>query len=40
LTDVEGIEITKDEIEKKSPAFAKTLLKAVETCRLLGIEYL
>jgi len=40
LRDVEGEKISKDEIEKKSPSFAKTLLKAVETCRLLGIEYL
>ncbi|WNE40004.1 MAG: hypothetical protein GBAus27B_000071 [Mycoplasmataceae bacterium] len=44
LKDSEGKEVTgekiKDEIEKKSPAFSKTLLKAIETCHLLGIEYL
>jgi len=30
----------RDELEKKSPAFSKTLLKSVEACRLLNIEYL
>jgi Heterokaryon incompatibility protein (HET)/Nucleoside 2-deoxyribosyltransferase like/Leucine Rich repeats (2 copies) len=40
LKDFNGKEITRDEIEKKSPAFAKTLLKAVEACRLLDIKYL
>jgi Heterokaryon incompatibility protein (HET)/Nucleoside 2-deoxyribosyltransferase like len=40
LKDNAGKEIAKEEVEKKSPAFAKTLMKAIEACRLLEIEYL